>query len=103
MRRPHKDYRKNNQQSLKEVINELMKSYQLNPKINEARVINSWERLMGRMIAKNTRYIAVKNGVLILQITNAPLKQELFYARDKIKQIVNKELGEEFVKEVVIR
>jgi hypothetical protein len=45
----------------------------------------------------------VRKGVLYLQILSAPLKHELSFAKDKIRALLNEHLGEEFIKEVVIR
>lgn len=91
------------EQPLKKVINELFKSYHLDNKVNEARVVTIWEQMMGNMIASQTRYVVVRGGVLIICLKNAPLRQELFYAREKIKTMMNEELQEEFIKEVVIK
>lgn len=98
----NKDERKE-EQPLKEVINELFKSYQLNNKVNEARVVTIWEKMMGKTIASHTRYVSVRNGVLIISLNTAPLKQELFYARDKIKKMMNEELQQDYIKDVVIK
>ena len=58
---------------------------------------------MGKMIAKYTRQISIYDKKLFLQIDSAPLKQELFYSREKIIKMMNEEAGEEVIKEVVIR
>jgi hypothetical protein len=58
---------------------------------------------MGKTISTYTSNISVRKNVLYLTILSAPLKQELSYAKDKIKLRLNEELGEEFIREVVIR
>jgi hypothetical protein len=45
----------------------------------------------------------VRKNVLYLSIISAPLKQELSYSKDKIKAMINRELGEEYLEDVVIR
>ena len=47
--------------------------------------------------------IMVRKGVLYISILSAPLKHELSYAKDKIRDLMNAELGEDFIKDVVIR
>jgi hypothetical protein len=40
---------------------------------------------------------------LYLTILSAPLKHELSYAKDKIRDLINEELGESYIQDVVIR
>ena len=67
------------------------------------RVKSLWASLMGKTINTYTSQITVRKGVLYLSILSAPLKHELSYAKDKIRDLLNAELGEEYIKEVVIR
>ncbi len=95
--------RKNNEQSIKDVINQLFSTYQLQGKVNDAKVIACWEEVMGKTIANHTKQLYVRNGTLFLTIDSAPLKQELFFSKNKIKQILNKKLGMKHIEEVVFR
>jgi hypothetical protein len=45
----------------------------------------------------------VRKNVLYLTILSAPLKHELSFAKDKIKARLNEEMGEEYIRDVVIR
>ena len=92
-----------NEQSLKNAIGDFLKTANLSGKLAEQKVIDGWEKIMGKMIAKHTRQISIYDKKLFLQIDSAPLKQELFYSREKIIKMMNEEAGEEVIKEVVIR
>lgn len=81
----------------------MLQEYRLAPQLNEARVKALWEQLMGKTITTYTSNVSVRKNVLYLSILSAPLKHELSYAKEKIKSLLNDELGEEFIKEVVIR
>jgi Dna[CI] antecedent, DciA len=95
--------RKNNDQSLSEVIGAFILENKLKPQLNETRIKNLWEDLMGKTISTYTSSITVRKGTLYLTILSAPLKQELAFSKEKIKNLLNEELGEDFVKEVIIR
>ena len=95
--------RRKNDQSLKEAIQQLISAYRLNGKLNEAKIVSSWEKIMGKGIAARTRNIYVRKGVLFLTIDSAPLKQELFMGKAKIVDLLNQEVGEEFIKEVIFQ
>ena len=57
---------------------------------------------MGKTISTYTRDIRVKDNVLYVTIESASLRSELHFGREKIRGLLNDELGEEFLKEVVI-
>ncbi len=95
--------RNSNEESLKQVIEQLIKTYQLGDKLNEVRLLHSWERIMGEAISKRTSKINFKDQKLFIHLTSAPLKEELTYGKEKIKILLNEELGGDFIKEVVIR
>ena len=92
-----------NEQSLKDAIGEFLKVSHLSSKLAEQKVIDGWEKIMGKMIAKHTKQISISNKKLYLQLDSAPLKRELFSSREKILKMLNEEAGEEVIQEVVFR
>ncbi len=93
----------NNDKHLKDVIQDLLEVYKLRPKINEAKLVEAWERLMGKTIARSTSKISLKDEVLYLQIDSSVIKSELSFAKTKIIELVNKELGGTYIKRVEIK
>lgn len=91
-----------NQQTLKESINKMLRAYKLKDKLDEVKIVNKWEELMGKTIAKYTGKVYIRNKRLYIQLTSAPLKQELSYMKDKIITILNEEIGEQVINEVII-
>ncbi len=92
-----------NQFTIKEAIQAFMKKQGNEDKFNEAQIVNEWENIMGKMIAQHTRKIYVKNSKLFVYLDSAPLKQELSYAKSKIKKMMNEAVGAEVIKGVVIK
>jgi predicted nucleic acid-binding Zn ribbon protein len=90
-----------NEQSLKEVINELLAAYRLDGKLHEFRLINSWESLMGISVAKHTTKIYINKQTLFVQISSAALRNELSYAKTKLVGLLNKEAGHEVINDIV--
>ncbi len=95
--------RKSNEQTIQEVIKELMGAKPMKSKLTEINLVNSWERLVGSLIAKNTEKIYISRGKLFLHITSPPLKNELTFQRTKIIELVNQFAEEEIINEVIIR
>ena len=94
--------RRSKGQTIGEVIKELLKNYDITSKFNEAHVITSWDKLMGPSVTKYTVKIEVEKRILFVKLSNAALKQELTYARQKIKKMLNDEVGEEVLLDVRI-
>ncbi|HMT29853.1 MAG TPA: DUF721 domain-containing protein [Bacteroidia bacterium] len=94
--------RNTNEQSLKEVIDQLIDSYRIRGKMNEVRVRNIWEQLMGPAIANRTESITIRETSLHIKVSSAPLREELMFQREKIKDLMNKELGGKYIAEVVL-
>ena len=94
--------RNTNEQSLKEVIDQLIDSYKIRGKMNEVKVKNIWEQLMGPAIANRTTSITIKDTSLYIKVSSAPLREELMFQREKIKELMNKELGNNYIAEVVL-
>ncbi len=94
--------RRSKGQPIGEVIKELLKNYDIKSKFNEAHIITSWDKLMGPSVTKYTVKIEVEKRILFIKLSNAALKQELSYARQKIKKMLNDEVGEEVLIDVRI-
>lgn len=94
--------RKTNEQTLKEVINELLDAYMIKNKLNSFRLANSWEKLMGKTISNRTRNVYLKDKKLYISLNSAALKEELHYQKEKIIDLLNKAMNEELIDEVVL-
>ena len=95
--------KKHNDQTIKEVLKDMMDTYRLKPKLNQLKVRQVWQEQMGPSITNYTTEIYLRKNKLYLNISSAPLKQELVYGKEKIIKFLNEALGEEYIKEVIIR
>lgn len=94
--------RSKNNVSLQEALDRMVKDLKLKHGIDEVRIREGWAKLMGAPISKYTKEISLRKGKLYVKVDSAPLKQELSFSRDKIRELFNTELGEEVILEVVI-
>ncbi len=62
-----------------------------------------WAEIMGPAIARYTDKIQVFQNTLYISTQVAPLRQELMFQKEKIIQRVNEALGENLIKEVMVR
>lgn len=94
--------RKSDTAPLGDAIQDLLKVYKLQSKFDETRLINSWEKLMGKTIAARTSKIYIKDQKLFIKISSAPLKKELSISKEKILTIFNNEIGEGIINEIIL-
>ena len=94
---------KNNEHSLKEAIDHLLKTYKLDDRIAERRLVSSWESVMGVMIAKHTTDIYIKHQQLFVTLDSAALRNELSLAKSKIVKMLNDGAGRNVINEVILR
>jgi len=71
--------------------------------IQAFQITDIWEELMGKTIARYTDSIQIINHTLFISTSVAPLKNELLYQKEKIIQRVNDALGDNVIKDLVIR
>ncbi|CAI8178176.1 MAG: Uncharacterised protein [Bacteroidia bacterium] len=84
------------EKSIKDLLNSVFKSYNQGYKYEETSVINSWEQIVGSMIAKNTTKIFINKKVLYLTLSSPALKNELRYHKlvliDKINDFAKQKI-----------
>ncbi len=92
-----------NEISLKAAIDKLIKSYQLQGKLTETQLNDSWEEIMGKPIAKYTRSLQLNNGRLVVKLSSSVLRQELSYGKDQLIERLNEHFGEAVIKDIVLK
>ena len=89
--------------SLQQALQQFLQNSRLKQQVQAMQIKDMWEELMGKTIAGYTDDIQLIQNKLIITTHMAPLKQELLYQREKIKNRLNEMLNEYAVHEVVIK
>jgi predicted nucleic acid-binding Zn ribbon protein len=95
--------KKTNTQSLGEVLRQVLDDQNLSEKINEQRVIDSWQPLLGPGVAQYTTRLYIRNKVLNVHISSAVLKAELMMYREKLIKALNERVGETVILDIMFR
>jgi len=95
--------RRSNTQSLSEVIQEYIKTMRIERKLKEVDIVQSWEELLGKTIARYTRNIYIRNKVLYVELNSSVVKNELFMMREEIRRRINEREGEEIITSVILK
>ena len=89
--------------SISEAIQEFLKQSRIKGGIQALQIEDVWEEIMGKTIARYTDKLQIIGDKLIITTTVAPLKHELIYQKEKIRQRVNEALGQKVVNEVIVQ
>lgn len=88
--------------ALKQILDKVINQKQLNRGLQNVRVCNSWGEVMGKNITTYTDQVRYSNNVLYIKIKSAPLKMELNFNLDLIKDKLNEHLEKPIIKKVII-
>ncbi|MDT0649942.1 DUF721 domain-containing protein [Autumnicola edwardsiae] len=95
--------RSNENMSISEVLQEFVDHNKLQKGLDKVTVKDVWNQQMGPAIQKYTTAIKLEGSTLYIQLSSSVLREELSYGKEKIVKMLNKELGRELVKKLVLR
>lgn len=89
--------------SIKEAMQEFLKGSRIKGGIQALQIEDVWEEIMGKTIARYTDKLQIIGDKLIISTSVAPLRNELKYQKEKIKQRVNEALQNKVINEVIVQ
>ncbi len=94
--------RKYNNQSLKALIHEMLKNAGMEHKYLELEIIECYKKSVGEIIWKRTQEVYLKERTLVLKMSSGVLKQELFFEKKKLIDLINQQLEAPFIEEIEV-
>lgn len=88
-------------QSVGQAIRNMLNSYRLTTRYDEANIIGSWERLVGKPIAKRTKKIYIKNTVLFVEFDSPTMRRDFMFHKPHVLEVFKKEFGAGVITEIV--
>ena len=85
-----------------QAIQELLKSYHIKNRFDEANLVSSWERLVGKPVARRTKKVFIRDRVLFVELDSPAMKHDLQYHKTQIIEVFQKEFGADLIKELII-
>ena len=83
-------------------IQQMLKEYHIKAKFDEANVVASWERLVGKPIGKHTKKVFVRNKVVFVELDSPSLKHDLTLHKSHLLSILKQEFGDSAVGDIII-
>jgi predicted nucleic acid-binding Zn ribbon protein len=95
--------RRNEAESVGMLIRKFLRQEGLETPLNEKRLIDSWAEVMGPAIASLSKPQFIKNQVLYVEVTSAPLRQQLMMGRQQLVIKLNQHVGAQIITNIVFR
>ena len=90
--------------SIKTILDNMISgSKSLNSGLNNVKVQKLWEQTMGSNVNSYTKEVNLKDKTLYISLSSSVLRQELSYGKQKIVDLINKEIGNEIITKIVLR
>ena len=95
--------RKNNAQSISDVLKSYTRENKLDRKLSELDLIKSWETIMGKTVMRYTGNLYIQNSTLFVETTSPIVRNELLMMKEEIRVRLNEVAGSELVKTIIFR
>ena len=87
-------------QPLRDVLLAFLRKEGLETPLLEYRIMQAWPEVMGATISRYTKQVFVREGKLQVQLTSAPLRQNLLMEHKRIAQKLNEYVGSYVISDV---
>ena len=94
--------KRSNEQSLTEALDRLVDAFGMRERMDELDITTAWDKLVGPMVARHTVTVRVREGRLRVRVDSAPLRHELSYMREALKEVLNHRAGRTVVEEIIL-
>lgn len=93
---------KNEFQTIGDAVRQMLGTFRIESKFDEASLLASWERLVGSPIAKRTKKVYIKDKILFVEFKSPSMKNDFLLHKSHVLEVFQKEFGREVVKDIMI-
>ena len=95
--------KRRNSENVTEVLFQYLRANGLEGPLNEHRLLQAWEEVMGEVVARYTTQKYLKNQTLFVHLSSAPLKSELMMRKSEIIKSLNDKVGSIVIYDLILR
>lgn len=88
--------------SVADVLQQLLREDGLETPLQQKRLIDSWETVTGRIVARYTTEKFIKNQTLYVKIVNPALRQDLAMMRQQLVKRLNEQVGSFIISDIKV-
>lgn len=95
--------RSNQPQPLRGLIKQVLESCHIDEKVVQAGIRQQWNTVVGSVVAKHTLKLTLHKGVLCAELDSSIVRNELRMLKSKIIEEINHELGQNIIKDLILK
>ena len=88
--------------SVADVLQQLLREEGLETPLQQKRLIDSWETVTGRIMARYTTEKFIQNQTLYVKIVNPALRQDLAMMRQQLVKRLNEQVGSFIISDIKV-
>lgn len=85
------------------VILQYLREMGLETPLNEHRLIQAWDMVLGPAVSRYTKELRIYNQVLFVTVSSAALRNELMMRRSELVARLNAQAGAQVITQIVLR
>jgi len=95
--------KRNNTETITDVVYQYLRQSGLEMPLNEYRLIQAWNEVLGKTISRYTQDLRIHNMVLYATISSAALRNELQMRRSYLVEALNNHVGAQVISQIVLK
>ena len=92
--------KKDDFKKISEVLGDIVSQKHIRIGIDKIKIQEAWRTVMGKNIEKYTSNVRYKKGILSVKLKSSVLKEELFFEKEKVIELLNENLGKKYIQEI---
>ena len=88
--------------TLGDAINEFLERNNLQSKINEVKLSETWESLVGKAIKSHTNELYIKEKTLYVKVDSSVVRQEINFMRRRLAEKINIAFKSNLIEQIIV-
>ena len=95
--------KRNDAQQIGDMIRKFFRQNGLESPLNEYRLVQAWNDVVGPVISRYTTNLYIKNQILYVHLSSSVLREELMMGCDVLVRNLNQQVGAQVIVNIIFR
>ena len=95
--------KRNDAQQIGDMIRKFFRQNGLESPLNEYRLVQAWNDVVGPVISRYTTNLYIKNQILYVHLSSSVLREELMMGCDVLFRNLNQQVGAQVIVNIIFR
>jgi len=95
--------RRSNTEPIKNIISQFLKENNIDKRLDEQEMIRLWYEVTGRMVARATQSVEIRNRKMFVKLSSSVVRNELSMIRDGLIKELNNHFDAPLIDDIILR